>query len=46
MTPDHGSGIVPILDLIDPALTEEELKMPQLGLVERCKKAWDGSRTS
>jgi hypothetical protein len=37
---EMATGIVPILDLIDPALTEEELKMPQLGLVERCKKAW------
>ena len=35
-----ATGIVPILDLIDPALTEEELRMPQLELVERCKKAW------
>jgi hypothetical protein len=37
---EMATGIVPVLDLIDPALTEEELKMPQLGLVERCKKAW------
>ena len=35
-----ATGIVPVLDLIDPALTEEEPKMPQLGLVERCRQAW------
>ena len=37
---EMATGIVPVLDLIDPALTEEELRMPQLGLVERCKQAW------
>ena len=35
-----ATGILPVLDLIDPALTEEEPRTPQLGLVERCKKAW------
>jgi hypothetical protein len=35
-----ATGIVPVLDLIDPTLTEEELRTPQLGLVERCKQAW------
>ena len=37
---EMATGIVPVLDLIDPALTEEELRTPQLGLVERCKQAW------
>ena len=41
-----ATGIVPVLDLIDPALTEEEPRTPQLGLVERCRQAWDGSRSS
>ena len=31
---------MPILDLIDPALTEEVPRTPQLDLVERCQKAW------
>ena len=31
-----ATGIMPVLDLIDPALTEEVLRTPQLGLVERC----------
>jgi len=35
-----AADIVPVLDIIDPALTEEEPKMPQLGLVERCSQAW------
>ena len=35
-----ATGIMPILDLIDPALTEEVPKAPQLGLVKRCQKAW------
>ena len=35
-----ATGILPILDLIDPALTEEVPRTPQLGLVERCRKAW------
>jgi len=37
---EMATGIVPVLDLIDPALTEEELRTPQLGLVERCRQAW------
>ena len=43
---EMATGIVPVLDLIDPALTEEEPRTPQLGLVERCRQAWDGSRSS
>ena len=35
-----ATGIVPILDLIDLTLIEEEPKTPQLGLVERCSQAW------
>ena len=35
-----ATGILPVLNLIDPALTEEVLRTPQLGLVERCQKAW------
>ena len=35
-----ATGIVPVLDLIDPALTEEEPRTRQLGLVERCRQAW------
>ena len=34
-----ATGILPVLDLIDPTLTEEEPKTPQLGLVERCRQA-------
>ena len=30
-----------VLDLIDPALIEEVPRTPQLGLVERCRKAWE-----
>jgi len=37
---EMATGIVPVLDLIDPALTEVELRTRQLGLVERCKQAW------
>ena len=33
---DVATGIFPVLNLIDPALTEEVLRMPQLGLVDRC----------
>ena len=29
-----------VLNLIDPALTEEVPRTPQLGLVDRCRKAW------
>ena len=32
---------MPVLNLSDPALTEEAPRMPQLGLVERCRKAWE-----
>ena len=35
-----ATGILPILDLVDPALIEEEPRTPQLGLVERCRQAW------
>ena len=35
-----ATGIVPVLDLIDPVLTEEEPRTRQLGLVERCRQAW------
>jgi len=34
-----ATGIMPILDLIDPALIEEEPRTAQLGLVERCRQA-------
>jgi len=36
-----ATGILPVLNLIDPALTEEVPRTPQLGLVERCQKAWE-----
>ena len=35
-----ATGILPVLNLIDLALTEEVPRTPQLGLVERCRKAW------
>ena len=35
-----ATGILPVLNLIDPALTEEVPRTPQLGLVNRCRKAW------
>ena len=35
---------MPELDLIDPALTEEVPRTPQLRLVERCRKAWEWSQ--
>ena len=41
-----ATGILPVLNLINPALTEEVPRTPQLGLVERCRKAWDGSKSS
>ena len=31
---------MPVLNLIDPALAEDVPRMPQLGLVDRCRKAW------
>ena len=31
---------MPILNLIDPALAEDVLRTPQLGLIERCPRAW------
>ena len=37
---EMATGIVPVLDLIDPARTEEEPRTRQLGLVERCRQAW------
>ena len=36
-----ATDILLVLNLIDPALTEEVLRTPQLGLVERCQKAWE-----
>ena len=35
-----ATGILPVLDLIDLALTEEAPRTLELGLVERCRKAW------
>ena len=35
-----ATGILLILNLIDPALIEEVPRTPQLELVERCQKAW------
>ena len=35
-----ATGILPILNLIDPALIENVPRTPQLGLVDRCRKAW------
>ena len=35
-----ATGILLVLNLIDPALTEDVPRMPQLGLVDRCRKAW------
>ena len=31
-----AKGILPVLNLIDPALAENVPGMPQLGLIERC----------
>ena len=31
---------MPVLNLMDPALTEDVPRTPQLGLVDRCRKAW------
>ena len=31
-----ATGILPVLNLIDPALTEDVPRTPQLGLIERC----------
>ena len=31
---------MPVLDLIDPVLTEDVPRMLQPGLIERCRKAW------
>ena len=31
---------MPVLNLIDPALAEDVPRTPQLGLIERCQKAW------
>ena len=31
---------MPVLNLIDPVLTEDVARTPQLGLVNRCRKAW------
>ena len=36
---DVAMGILLILNLIDPALTEDVPRTPQLGLVDRCRKA-------
>ena len=35
-----ATGILPVLDLIDLALTEEAPRTLELRLVERCRKAW------
>ena len=35
-----AKGILPVLNLIDPALAEDVPKTPQLGLIERCQRAW------
>ena len=34
------TGILPALNLIDPALIKDVPRTPQLGLVDRCRKAW------
>ena len=34
-----ATGILPVLNLIDPALTEDVPRTPQLRLVDRCQKA-------
>ena len=31
---------MPVLSLIDPTLAEDVPRTPQLGLIERCQKAW------
>ena len=33
-------GILPVLNLIDPVLPEDVPRTPQLGLIERCQRAW------
>jgi len=33
-------GILLVLNLIDPALAEDVPRTPQLGLTERCQRAW------
>jgi len=35
-----ATSILPVLDLIDPALTEDVPRTSQLGLIERCQRAW------
>ena len=35
-----ATSILPVLNLIDLALIEDVPRMPQLGLVDRCQKAW------
>ena len=35
-----ATGILPVLNIIDPTLTEDVLRTSQLGLVDRCRKAW------
>ena len=37
---DVATGILPVLNLIDPALMEDVPRTPQLRLVNRCRKAW------
>ena len=34
-----AKGILPVLNLIDPALEKDVPRTPQLGLIERCQKA-------
>ena len=35
-----AKGILPVLNLIDLALAEDVPRTSQLGLIERCQKAW------
>ena len=35
-----AKGILPVLNLIDPALAEDVPRTPQLGLIEKCQRAW------
>ena len=35
-----AKGILSVLNLIDLALAEDVPRTPQLGLIERCQRAW------
>ena len=35
-----AKGILSVLNLIDPTLAEDVPRTPQLGLIERCQRAW------